>query len=425
MKKSILFCLFLVLFAACKNEKATDSLLVVSDLDNFWVAYDEMKKTTDSIEQLQILNKYFIDKASLGQEKLFEVRRYTPEEYVSNIRNYPGFYESVRKNMGKIKTLEPEIEKSLQAFKKIYPKMKEAHVYLGVGNYRTPGTTVGQMVLIGSEMSLTDANTNTTEFPERLDYFKNYTKENPIHNFGFLCAHEFVHTQQTEAMNANLLSKCLREGSAEYMAVLTTGKASTIPGFPYGEKNKEKIYEQFKKEMFNNHHSYWLWSSQPNRFGHRDLGYFVGYQISDHHYKNSKDKNQALADLIELDYADVEAVKAFVDKIGFFEQPLSELEKEYQKNQPEVIKVEQDKELFTLHFSEAMNPDSRGFDYGPLGEDHVLSVSEIVGFNEDSTVFVFTAKVTPEKEQQVTVTHRFLSANGVELKPYLISINKK
>ena len=72
-----------------------------------------------------------------------------------------------------------------------------------------------------------------------------------------------------------------------------------------------------------------------------------------------------------------------------------------------------------------MNKDLRGFDFGPLGEEHVLRVHKIIGFSEDGKSFTFEVKLEPDRQYQSLVTNRLVSTNGTPLKPFLIDFKTK
>jgi hypothetical protein len=76
----------------------------------------------------------------------------------------------------------------------------------------------------------------------------------------------------------------------------------------------------------------------------------------------------------------------------------------------------------TLNFSEEMNIEHRGFDYGPLGESNVLSVMNVVGFSADHKSFTFDVELKADSHYQSLVTNRFMSKSGVPLEPFLIDI---
>ena len=119
------------------------------------------------------------------------------------------------------------------------------------------------------------------------------------------------------------------------------------------------------------------------------MGYYVGYELSRHYYENAIDKSQAIADLVELDYSNADSVQQFIERSRYFKEPLAEMEKKYEASRPYVKEVKQEADLFTIKFSEPMDTRFRGFDYGPLGEDHVLRISEFIGFSEDGTSLSF------------------------------------
>jgi hypothetical protein len=304
--------------------------------------------------------------------------------------------------------------------------MQSGKIYLGMGNFRTNGTTVDSMVLFGAEMAFTDTTVNTSEFPPSYQYFKDYIRDyDPIHNVRFLAAHEFVHTQQVEAYNTSLLAIVLREGSAEFIASLCMESPSVVPAIAYGDANRDTVFQRFKQELFNQHPAWWVWSGAPNPFGQRDLGYYIGYALSEHYYNQAADKQQAIADLIELDYSDAAAVESFVDQMGYFKQPLAKLKEAYESARPTVTKVEQDAHRFTVHFSAPMDTLYRGFEYGPMGEEHVLRIDKYLGFSPDGQTVSFVAALSTDKVQQLMLPNRFRNRSGQELRPYLLTVHQE
>ena len=421
----LLFGLLLCFFACQTKQKPAAQRLISADIDRFWAAYDQIQAEPDTARHLQLLQEEFIEPASEGQRQLFAIRNYTPEEYLANIRAYPQFYASLRRLLDKRAPIEADIRAALSEFQTLYPQMQTGKVYLGIGNFRTNGTTVDSMVLFGAEMAFTDTTVNTSEFPAQYQYFKNYIRDyDPINNVRFLAAHEFVHTQQKAAYNTSLLAIVLREGSAEFIAELCMEHPSVVPAIAYGKAHRAAVFERFEQELFNRYPSWWVWSDTPNPFGQRDLGYYVGYALSEHYYQQAPDKQAAIAHLIELDYGDADSVRAFVDKMGFFEAPLADLEAAYREAQPMVTRVEQEAGRFTVHFSEPMDTLYRGFDYGPMGEEHVLRINQYLGFSASGRSVSFRAGLTPGKAQQLTLSRDFRNRQGVELVPYVLTIEE-
>ncbi|OJJ18527.1 hypothetical protein BKI52_23220 [marine bacterium AO1-C] len=405
--------------------------VVTRDIDNFWNAYDKITATQDSARQMELLHQHFLDKGTPGLAAIRQARRYTPQQYLNAINRYPKFWKSIRANTYKSKTLSKELEKGIVKLKKVYPTLKPAKIYFTMGVFRTNGTTLDSAVLIGSELAMADKSIITEEFPARTKRFlDNYFSTDPISNIVFLNIHEYVHTQQKTAWDSNLFIQSLREGIAEFVAVRASGEKSYSPAIAYGKQNDALVKARFKKEMFNQHYRYWLWSSMDNAFKHRDLGYYIGYAIADKYYQKSTNKLQAIQDLVTLDLTNEKAVRTLVEKSGYFADKLSTLRKKYEQNRPQVVKIQQLKngsknvnpnlKRITVEFSKRMDTRFRGFDYGPLGESNVLRVQKWIGFSEDGKSVTFEVSLKPNQVYQVKLSNRFYAEDGTELAPYLI-----
>ncbi len=102
--KSILLLLCLLnspIFAQHFNQK-----IVTQDIDNFWVAYDSIHATTDSVKQLRFINDLYIKKRTPGLDGFMQVRRYKDAEFVKAINMYPQLkpnkeYQFVLSNFAK------------------------------------------------------------------------------------------------------------------------------------------------------------------------------------------------------------------------------------------------------------------------------------------------------------------------------------
>ena len=427
--KKLLTLLLLVclnsLFSQTKAEFAT------SDIDNFWIAFDKITTTTDTLQQYHYLNTFFIAKGSPGLKALMEARNYTPQEYLSVIRNYPLYWKSIRSNTLKAKELAGKIEKGIARLKIIYPELKTAPVYFTIGAMRTGGTVLNGMVLIGSEIALTDKNTVTSEFPESVRQARRtYFNSNPIHDVVLLNVHEYVHTQQ-KPMVQNLLSQTLYEGVAEFVSVTAMGVPSAAPAIAYGEKNEARVKKRFEQEVFNfRAQDKWLWSDRENEFGVRDLGYYIGYAICKMYYDNAKDKKQAIKKMIELDYSNETEIEEFINSTNYFSGTVTQMYDNFEKSRPAVVSIRNIENgsqavtpgtiSVTLVFSEMMDTRFTNFDYGPDGEETLLRIKKVIGFSADGKSMTFEVAPDPDKKYQLLIEHGFRDTDGNPLKPYLI-----
>ena len=63
----------------------------------------------------------------------------------------------------------------------------------------------------------------------------------------------------------------------------------------------------------------WLYNGNDAPNGNADLGYFIGYEICKSYYNNSKNKKQALKEIIELEYTKENVIK-FLEKSKYSEK---------------------------------------------------------------------------------------------------------
>jgi hypothetical protein len=423
----------LLLLCACSllhsQERAT---VITYDIDNFWQAYDKIVATNNPEEQHRYLKTLFLDKGTPGLEGIIEARNYTAQEYLDAIKNYPKFWQSVRPNTYRAKEFAKEIDAGVLKLKGLYPELKPAPVYFTIGAMRTGGTARNGIVLIGSEMALSDKNTVSSEIPGDLGAGRRvFFDSNPINDVVMLNIHEYVHTQQKDIVH-NLLSEVIYEGVAEFVSVKAMGQPSATPAVHFGKKNPG-VKKKFEEEMFNYRtQGKWLWSDVRNEFNMRDLGYYVGYALCEKYYNDATDKKAAIKKMIELDYTNEAEIEAFVDGTKFFSAPLEELYRRYEASRPTVTKVSGIEngsttiapglKTITVTFSEPMDKNSRNFDYGPLGENHVLAIQRLIGFSEDGKSISFEVDLQPDWQYQMTVASGFRNVKGTPLKPYLIYI---
>jgi hypothetical protein len=427
MKNLFLIFLASLLIISCEQ---TNKNVITADIDNFWIAYDSIVLTSDSTAQMQYLQTLYLDKGTPGLSAIMAARNYTPEEYLLAINAYPKFWKSIRPNMEKVKNIGTQINQGIEQLRAVYPDLKPAKVYFTVGVFRTGGTTMDSLVLIGSEVSMTNNATITAEFPKEMTHLKNHFANNPMSDIVFLNVHEFVHTQQKTALEANLLTQCLREGVAEFIAEKATKQTSKAPAIIYGNTNKSRVKQQFLKEMFNNYYRYWLWSNYENQFNTRDLGYFLGYDMAKHYYNKMENKQAAIKTLIELDYTNDKTVEEFIDKMTYFNKSIAKLKTSYQENRPMVTNIIEFEngskninpniKRVTIEFSTKMDTRFRGFELGDLGEQNVMRVENIIGWSNDDKAFTFEVNLEYNKHYQLVLSHSFSSIEGVELEDYLI-----
>lgn len=423
---------FLPILILLFSINAFSQKIITSDIDNFWNAYDKIHSTKDTLLQKKYLEDLFLNKGTPGLKAIMEVRNYTPQEYLNAINNYPKFWNSIRKNTLKADKFNLELNEGIEKLRKIYPELKPAKIYFTIGVFRTSGTTLDNIVLIGSEYAMGDKNAVTDEFPENVKTDRqNLFDTNPIENLVLLNVHEYVHTQQKPQAH-NLLSEVLREGVAEFVSVQAMGIPSSAPAIDYGKQNDE-VRKKFEQEMFFGHNmDEWLWSNaNENDFGVRDLGYYIGYQICELYYNNANDKQTAIKKMIELDYTNESEIEEFVNSTKFFSASLEELYQQFEAKRPTVVGMSpfenNDNSVYpnttqiTIQFSEPMDTNVTNFELGPLGIEALCRIKKVVGFSEDrKSITLELEPLQPNKRYQIVVDWGFRNLEKVPLKSYLI-----
>jgi hypothetical protein len=431
MKNILILLIAVIIFTNCQNRQHINQNVITSDITNFWEAYDKITSTKDSILQLKYLDSLYFMDGTVGLEGIRQARNYTPQDYINSINNYPKFWTSIRKNTLQAENLGLELEIGVNKLRTLYPELKPAKIYFSIGSFRTPGTTIDSLVLIGSELAMADNKTETSEFPESLAHLKSYFKTNPKKHLVFLNVHEYVHTQQNPQV-FNILSLTLYEGVAEFVAEKALGVPSPTPQIEFGRANANRIREVFEAEMFYSNNLYkWLNSNAPNEFGIRDLSYYIGYQICENYYNQAENKLEAIKTMIELDYTNETEIEDFVKKANYFSESLDKLYQTFENKRPTIIRIKQfenksqnvnpkTKEI-TIEFSEALNGQNTSVDFGELGKD-TFPKGTLNGRNwgEGNTSWTIPVKLEPNKKYQILIGNNFRTEGSIPLKQYLI-----
>ncbi|NBG67144.1 gliding motility protein GldB-related protein [Acidiluteibacter ferrifornacis] len=421
-----------LLLFSCQSKQKPSKSIITTDIPHFWEAFDSIQSTTDTTLQHYYLDNLYFKRGTPGLTNIRVARNYTSTDYLTAIRNYPQFWESIRENTLKASHLGADLEVGIEALRRIYPKLRPAKIYFTIGALRTGGTTMDSLVLIGSELAMTDQNTVSTEFSEdEQQYRRAYFDTNPINQLVLLNTHEYVHTQQ-QPMVHNLLSLVIYEGVAEFVSSLAMNRPSAAPSIAYGKKYPESVRKKFEQEMFYaNNRPKWLWSNAENDFGLRDMGYYIGYQMCENYYNQAPNKPLAIQKMIELDFANESEIEAFVTASHFFSAPLSILYENFEKSRPFIIEIEEFEnnsqtvnpqiKQITFRFSQPLNGYNTGIDFGELGESFFPPIrpNERV-WGTDNKSWSIAVDLAPNTRYQFLISNNFRTNSGIPLKPLLV-----
>jgi len=431
MKNILKLLLIISVLNSCYSYQTIDETVITSDIENFWIAYDKITSVKDSNEQLILLDSLYLKKGTPGLKAIREARNYTPEDFLNSINNYPKFWTSIRNNTLKVNQYKTNMVEGIDKLKEYYPELKPAKIYFTIGAFRTGGTTLDSLVLIGSEISMTDSTTVTEEFPESLSHLPAHFKTNPLDHLTFLNIHEYIHTQQKPIVH-NLLSQSIREGVAEFVPTVILNTSSPNPQIEFGKQNAKRIREVYEHELFYvNNLPKWLNSNASNEFGMRDLAYYVGYQMCENYYQQATNKKDAIREMINLDYSNETEIEEFVKTSNYLSEPLEQLYEKFQSKRPTVINIKQFKNKgenvspsineITIEFSEPLNGYNTGVDLGDLGRA-AFPKGSIEGrtWGKENKSWTLPVSLEANKKYQILISNNFRTNTGIPLKPYLI-----
>ena len=433
MKIRLLLPLFLLSSFSLRSAAQDTNKVFTTDIDNFWIAYDSIQTTTDSLMQIDFIQKLYIDKGTKGLRSFMVLRDYSAKLWIQLIRSYPKFWRSIRPNTLTVKSYASQIETSINKFKELYPDLRDANMYFTIGGLRSGGTTMNNMVLIGTEIATGNASTDVSEFPNK--WLEGVFKNQQTDNLVALNIHEYVHTQQ-KGNARNLLGQAITEGSCDFITELVVDRLLQNNYIIYGRDHETELKEQFKLEMFTTAYNNWLYNgSTAKTVG--DLGYFMGYTICKSYYKNSSDKKKAIKEIIELNYSDSTAVENFLTRAKYYTEPIDKaaLIQSFESKRPSVVRIEpfsngdtlvnaSIKEL-KIVFSIPMDKKGYSINDGKKGKDF-SPVTGVVGFSDDGTSFTIKTDMKPAHEYEFIITDRsFKSKDGYPLRPFTVKFKTK
>jgi hypothetical protein len=268
---------------------------VTSDIGNFWRAYDLAAKEADRAKKVAIFQSEYLDKGSVGLQDFVRLRIKSAEDLLKSLEKLPRFYASVRSSTLRVAEMERNIRRSFRKFKDLYSDAVFPDVYFLIGVSNTGGTTSKNGLLIGTEMYGLTPRTPREELPEWLKAVLA-----PVEKLPAIVAHESCHFNQKYREPGTLLGKAIQEGSCDFIAEKVAGDTINPTQKVYGNRHEAELWREFQTEMSGTSYKNWMYNASTVKDKPTDLGYYIGYRISESYYLNAKDKRRAIRDILEI-----------------------------------------------------------------------------------------------------------------------------
>jgi hypothetical protein len=116
------------------------------------------------------------------------------------------------------------------------------------------------------------------------------------------------------AQKDNMLALILREGGAEFVTHLVTGRISQTKGLAYMEAHEAELKQRLRDDLARQDAKFWLWESLDQDEIPSLLGYVMGFKICEAYYNAASDKSAALDAILRMKDPD-----AFLAQSGYFQ----------------------------------------------------------------------------------------------------------
>lgn len=264
------------------------TVVSVRDVALFWTAYDRWISAGSKPESLaEILQTEYLDKGTEGLKDFIPNRIVSARDLAEKILEDRGYYERSRPYAAKIAPIEPEVREIFRKFRGMYAAAQFPAVYFVVGRRNSGGMSSPRALILGAEM---------------------FGDERARLRFDVMLpmvAHELMHFQQKTTMEkgSGMLASCLREGAADFLAERLAGRHINESIRQYGDAHERELWEQFQVDLKRPEgHRAWLYNGRdPKRVGPPDLGYYMGYKITQSYYQSAIDRAAALRTIIEME----------------------------------------------------------------------------------------------------------------------------
>lgn len=253
------------------SDNPLNAVFETKDAQNFWKAFDKM----DGSGKNPFVE--YIHEGSPGLRGFIPYRIISADSLLVKVKNNKEAYLKSRNVLSDISSKQKRIKAIYSALKYWYPAAKFPPVYFVYGRFNSGGTVSSDGIIIGTEM-LKDLNGITG-----------------------LVAHELIHFQQNIKSTDNLLRQSIIEGSADFISEFVSGENINSVPFKYGESHLNALCREFVPKMKKDDYTDWLYGTSKKDDRPNDLGYWIGYKITESYFNKQIDKNKAIHDILNID----------------------------------------------------------------------------------------------------------------------------
>jgi len=231
-----------------------------------------------------------LEKGSKGLKDFIPYRIESPKKLLKTVEKRKNDYEAIREDSYKVELQGSTIRDFYRVFTELYEKAVFPPAYFVIGAFNSGGTSSENGLILGVEM------------------------QKEIENIPYIVAHELIHfNQDYQNAKATLLEQSIKEGSADFIGELISGKHINETAFKYGNENEKQFCTEFVEILDDTNYHGWLYGSKGKEKGRpNDLGYWIGYKICESYYDKSNDHKDAIREILNI-----QNFKDFLEKSGY------------------------------------------------------------------------------------------------------------
>lgn len=257
------------------------------DLDRFAAVYRRLMAAPDTAG---LLDSAYLADATVGLRTYAGMYGVDAASVLDALRRRPAMFERVAMDgLVAVRAIEEDLRSAFRRLAQRYPPALFPPVFFLVGRDHAGGAVQPEGILIAVE---TYADTG---------------RGRDLPDLVHLVAHELTHFQQAAydirryQTENSLLARAIKEGVADYVAELLTGRHINPRAHEYGRRHEWALWSRFRCEMQGEDTGDWFFRRPENPDWPQDLGYFIGYRIAAARYARETSHERALATLLRVD----------------------------------------------------------------------------------------------------------------------------
>jgi hypothetical protein len=245
-------------------------------------------ESAPDVDAAAVIERDYLGAASPGLRAYAEQFDVTGVSIATAVAASPDRYADLEGLVEAILAREEELRSGFRLLRELFPGTVFPPVWFVVGGHGPRGQASPAGALIGAEGLDTQ--------PDQI---------------APLVLHELAHFQSAMLQGVDvyrriygpgrtLLALALREGSAEFIARLATGRHTNPAAEHYGLQHEAALWREFRQVMAGADTGEWMWVRPADPTRPSDLGYWIGYRIVESYYDRAEDRRQAIVDILSL-----------------------------------------------------------------------------------------------------------------------------